>query len=156
MSSLKHVGIMGMKWGHRKAQAKAWLKEAGTTTKNSLLHPYLTDKANKASINSEKKLGTRLRRSTVYQKTKELKDVNSRVKKMQAEKAIAKKNKPPLQERIDKAYGIVRKNGKIKLISLDTIPKIAATAFVAKWALNYVAPKVAWQLGTVLSSTPIH
>lgn len=86
---LKHFGILGMKWGVRKKQQSngSWLKEAGKLMKNQVKHPFLTDKADKESKKSDT-MGTKIRRSIVFQNTKELKDINNRV-----DKKISKKSK---------------------------------------------------------------
>jgi hypothetical protein len=105
---LAHFGIKGMHWGVRRklidigrsdgAQkpgnsiyrtGKAvsdWGKEAGKLTKNNYRHPFLTSKAARASLKSDT-IGNRLRRTMVYQNTKNLRDINKRTDKLVAQKA---------------------------------------------------------------------
>lgn len=89
-TDLKHYGVLGMKWGKRKAAAGAYVRESGKMIKESLKHPILSNKANKESIAADP-LKTRLRRSSLYQTTKEIHDVNQRLNKMLADKARLKK-----------------------------------------------------------------
>lgn len=90
MNDLKHYGRIGMKWGKRTARAGGWLKEAGKLSKSSVTNPFLSDRANKESI-ATGNLKTKLRRSLLYQNTKELKDVNARIEQMKSN--IAKQTK---------------------------------------------------------------
>jgi hypothetical protein len=82
--------------------------------------------------------------------------------------------KPAFGERLAKAYSLEIKNGKVKSIGLDTIPKIMATAFVAHLAISTVSdlgrigsdalrkgkvPRwvgdIAWTTGKVISNQPL-
>jgi hypothetical protein len=85
-NALAHIGVRGMKWGHRKAAITDRMHETSRYTKNSTLHPILTSRAANASIRGEK-LGTQARRMYLHQTTKEMKDVSDRVDKMLAKKA---------------------------------------------------------------------
>ena len=89
-TDLKHYGVLGMKWGKRTAAVKNWGKEAGKLTVNSYKHPILSDRANKESIKADPSIKSRLRRTMVYQNTKDIKDVNQRLDKMLADKAARK------------------------------------------------------------------
>jgi len=90
-NELMHYGVLGMHWGKRKAQAKAWGKEAKTTIRNGIKHPNLSNQANRASMRSAS-TKDKLRRSFLYQSTKDLKDVNARAAALIAAKQI--KTKP--------------------------------------------------------------
>lgn len=87
-------------------------------------------------------------------------------------KTVSNKPKPPAGEQLAKAYGIVLKNGKVQSISIDTIPKAAATAFVASMAVHSVSwiaqemasgrtpmPRwvgdIAWTTGKIISNSPL-
>lgn len=102
---LSHFGVPGMKWGVRKAASAAgrYAKEAGKLTKNSYVHPILTKKAASASI-SKDKLGTRLRRTTIANTTKELADINQRV-----DKAVQQRAQQKAQQKQAKAKAKVEK-----------------------------------------------
>jgi hypothetical protein len=67
-----------------------WFKEANKASTNSSLHRSITKQANKESIRSEKSMATRMRRRALFQNTKELSDVNSRIDQMLAEKRKAR------------------------------------------------------------------
>jgi len=91
---LSHTGVLGMKWGVRRAgnAIKSRVRETTKYTKNSYLHPFLTGKAERQSMDKNS-FGTIARRSLVYQKTSEIKDINTRVNKMLAKKAKIKQIK---------------------------------------------------------------
>jgi len=90
--SLAHFGVLGMKWGvHRTAtqlgkSAGNWGKEAGKMIKSNYTHPIITSRANRESKKADT-MGNRVRRTLVYQNTKDLKDINKRIDTMVAEKA---------------------------------------------------------------------
>ena len=112
-NELAHVGVLGMKWGKRKGKS-SWLKEAGKVTKNNLLHPIITDKADRES----KKAGSfkdNVRRTLAYQSTKDLKDINSRVDKILADK---KKMKDVNQKSINKGSSWLKEAGKVTMNNL--------------------------------------
>lgn len=61
-----------------KPVADSWLKEAGKLTWSSVRHPIIADRANRESI-ATGDLSSKLRRSLLFQNTKEAKDVNRRI-----------------------------------------------------------------------------
>jgi len=76
-----------------------------------------------------------------------------------------------LGRRIAKAYGIkLNSKGKAQSIGIETVPRLAATAFVAHWAVGTVSgllaagltgktPRwvgdIAWTTGKVVSNSPL-
>ena len=100
-NELLHYGVLGMHWGQTKGSAKAWVKEARIMSKNSLRHPNLTDRADKASKNASS-FKDQIRRELVYQNLNEIKDVNARTAKMITDHAAAKKK---TQAMIKSAWG---------------------------------------------------
>ena len=127
---LSHVGVMGMKWGVRRGAQRLgnWTKEAGKMTKNNFKHPFLTTKANRESLKADT-TGNKVRRTMVYQNTKDLKDINSRVNKMVTK--LNNKKISTIQKDIDSfkpfvKTGILTKHGKVMLSSLDVEQSISA------------------------------
>ena len=115
--ALSHFGVPGMKCGVRKAASAAgrYAKEAGKLTKNSYVHPILTTKAASASI-SKDKLGTRLRRTTIANTTKELADINQRVDKAVQQRAQQKaaKKQAKAKAKVEKILAKKEAEQKVK------------------------------------------
>lgn len=103
---LKHYGVLGMHWGHRKGSSSSaykiatagqkaakkvgeYAKETGKLAVNAYAHPIMTNKANRESRKSGS-VGDQIRRATLYSTTKEIKDVNDRVANQVRQKKAAK------------------------------------------------------------------
>ncbi len=92
-NSLQHYGVPGMKWGVRKAvkigntlnkginNARKRNMETSKYAINKAFHPILSAKADVASMRGQS-LGTKMRRSMLYQKTEEVRDINKRVESL--------------------------------------------------------------------------
>jgi len=98
----------------------------------------------------------------------------SKYSKKKASDLVKETNTPSMGEKLANAYGIKIVKGKVKSVSLGTVPAILASAYVAQWAVGTVAglasaaikatasgniPKwvgdIAWTTGKVVSNTPI-
>lgn len=85
LKKAEKVKVKEIKNSKQHTNGESWFKEAGKLMKNQYAHPILTERADRASKKADT-FGNRLRRNTIYQNTKDLKDVNSRIEKMLADK----------------------------------------------------------------------
>jgi hypothetical protein len=105
-----------MKWGVRRKPKKKMLSFKETVDinsqyiKNQQIHPILSSIAIRDSINADKKTATKVRRILVYQKTAEIKDINSRVDIMIAKKQAKKSLKKIGEQKIEELYREALKN----------------------------------------------
>jgi len=85
--ALSHFGVPGMKWGVRRAAngVRNQIGEAYKMQRNSLMHPFVTQKATYDSL-KKGNIKTNIRRTMIFQKTSEIKDINDRVKSILANK----------------------------------------------------------------------
>lgn len=142
-NELYHHGVIGMKWGKRGSSLKEYGSATGKLLKNDIKHPIAVNKANSESIRATKGIGSKVRRSMVYQKTNEINDINKRTEKIvndkkQLKEGIATKikkvneEKAINKEKINKQYDSLNKNTKLneRLVYNDATRKKAAKYIV--------------------------